>query len=157
MYLFLDIGVTALQELESGCGAVGSAVTVAVTPPLQPLHDLAGLVPHPQDYHWRMKRHNLVRQRFLDELENWLTPSLMYHCFTGEDDPYQLARIDRLDPSLQESLLAKAQRKWHQRLDQIAALRKEQKRESKAVVRSFVQSALVGADAEANPRSWQIS
>ena len=104
-----------------------------------------------------MKRHNLVRQRFLDELENWLTPSLMYHCFTGEDDPYQLARIDRLDPSLQESLLAKAQREWHQRLDQIAALRKEQKRESKAVVRSFVQSALVGADAEANPRSWQIS
>lgn len=62
-----------------------------------------------------MKRHNLVRQRFLDELENWLTPSLMYHCFTGEDDPYQLARIDRLDPSL------------------------------------------VDADAEPNPRSWQIS
>ena len=95
-----------------------------------------------------MKRSNLVRDRFLAELDSWLTPSLMYHCFTGESDAYRLAHVERLDPSLQEPLLNKAEREWPERLDRIAEERKAQKQESKAAVRAFVQVALVGADAE---------
>jgi hypothetical protein len=47
-----------------------------------------------------MSRPNLVRERFLDELSAWLSPDLIYHCFTGEDDPLELARIGKLDPWL---------------------------------------------------------
>jgi hypothetical protein len=94
-----------------------------------------------------MTRSNLVRDRFLTELESWLTPSLLYHCFTGEDDPYRLAQIDRLQPALQEPLLNKVERHWPQRLERIAAKRKAQKLESKAVVRAYV----VGAGAEPHP------
>ena len=95
-----------------------------------------------------MKRSNLVRDRFLAELNNWLTPSLLYHCFTGEDDAYRLAHVERLQPALQEPLLNKAERQWPERLERIAAERKAQKQESKAAVRAFVKAALVGADAE---------
>lgn len=85
-----------------------------------------------------MKRSNLVRDRFLAELNNWLTPSLLYHCFTGEDDAYRLAHVERLQPALQEPLLNKAERQWPERLERIAAERKAQKQESKAMVRAFV-------------------
>jgi hypothetical protein len=95
-----------------------------------------------------MERPNLVRQRFLAELEEWLTPSLLYHCFTGEDDPNRLAHVERLQPALQEPLLNKAERQWLERLERIAAERRAQKRESKAVVRTFVQASLIGAVAE---------
>ena len=87
-----------------------------------------------------MKRANLVRDRFLAELESWLSPSVLYHAFTGEDDAYRLAHIERLDPSMQEPLLNKVMRKWPQRLDRIAAERMELNQESKAVVRAFVQA-----------------
>ena len=95
-----------------------------------------------------MERPNLVRQRFLAELESWLTPSLLYHCFTGEDDPYRLAHIEKLEPALQEPLLKKAEQLWPQRLAHIAALRKTEQQSSKAMVKSYVQSTLVGADTE---------
>jgi hypothetical protein len=95
-----------------------------------------------------MKRSNLVRDRFLAELNSWLTPSLLYHCFTGESDAYRLAHVERLQPALQEPLINKAEREWPKRLEDIAAERKAQKQESKAAVRAFVQVALVGADAE---------
>jgi len=98
-----------------------------------------------------MKRSNLVRDRFLAELNSWLTPSLLYHCFTGEGDAYRLAHVERLQPALQDPLINKAQREWLQRLERIAAERKAQKQESKAAVRAFVQVALVGADAEPHP------
>ena len=87
---------------------------------------------------------NLVRQRFLAQLESWLTPSLLYHCFTGEDDPYRLAHIDRLQPALQEPLLNKVERHWPQRLERIAAERRALKQASKTMVRAYV----VGAGAE---------
>jgi hypothetical protein len=95
-----------------------------------------------------MERPNLVRQRFLAELQSWLTPGLLYHCFTGENDPYRLAHIEGLYPALQEPLLNKAERQWPQRLEAIAAERIAQKQQDKAVVRTFVQASLVGADAE---------
>jgi hypothetical protein len=88
-----------------------------------------------------MTRTNLVRQRFLAELESWLTPSLLYHCFTGESDPYRLAHVERLQPALQEPLLNKAERQWPERLERIAAERRAQKQESKAVVRAYVMGA----------------
>lgn len=91
-----------------------------------------------------MTRANLVRQRFLAELEEWLTPSLLYHCFTGESDPYHLAHVERLQPALQEPLLNKAERQWPQRLERIAAERRAQKLHDKAVVRAYV----VGSNAE---------
>ncbi|MEN9860521.1 MAG: hypothetical protein RLZZ515_1003 [Cyanobacteriota bacterium] len=144
MYLFLDIGVTALQELESGCGTASLAVTVAVTLPLRPLRHLADTLPQPQRYRWRMTRPNLVRQRFLAELESWLTPSLLYHCFTGESDPYRLAHVERLQPALQEPLLNKAESQWPERLERIAAERRAQKQQDKAAVRAFV----VGSNTE---------
>jgi hypothetical protein len=99
-----------------------------------------------------MERPNLVRDRFLADLAEWLTPSLLFHCFTGEDDPYRLAHIEDMQPALQEPLLNKAERDWPQRLQHIAALRQEQKQQSKAVVRTFVQASLVGADAEPHHR-----
>ena len=98
-----------------------------------------------------MDRPNLVRDRFLSDLAEWLTPSLLYHCFTGEDDPYRLAHIERLQPALQEPLLNKAEREWPQRLQHIAALRQEQKQQSKAAVRTFVQASLIEADTEPHP------
>lgn len=104
-----------------------------------------------------MDRPNLVRDRFLSDLAEWLTPSLLYHCFTGEDDPYRLAHIERLQPVLQEPLLNKAKREWPQRLSHIAALRRAQKHESKAAVRTFVQAPLVGASVEPHPALEALS
>jgi hypothetical protein len=95
-----------------------------------------------------MKRSNLVRDRFLAELNSWLTPSILYHCFTGEGDAYQLANVERLQPAQRHILLNMAEQQWPKRLESIAAERKAQKQESKAAVRAFVQAALVGADAE---------
>lgn len=68
-----------------------------------------------------MTRPNLVRERFLADLETWLTPSLLYHCFTGEDDPYRLAHVERLQPALQGPLLDKAEREWPARLQRWSA------------------------------------
>lgn len=85
-----------------------------------------------------MTQPNLVRQRFLDELNDWLSPSLLYHCFTGENDPVRLAHIDRLYPALQEPLLAKVEREWPARLQQIAAARKAKAQQSSAMVQQFV-------------------
>ena len=95
-----------------------------------------------------MKRSNLVRDRFLAELDSWLTPSVLYHCFTGESDAYRLAHVERIQPAQRHILLNMAEQQWPERLERIAAERKAQKQESKAAVRAFVQVALVGADAE---------
>jgi hypothetical protein len=93
-----------------------------------------------------MDRPNLVRDRFLSDLAEWLTPSLLYHCFTGEDDPCRLADVERLQPAQQHFLLNMAELQWPERLEDIAAERRAQKRESKAMVQTFVQASLVGAD-----------
>ena len=98
-----------------------------------------------------MKRSNLVRDRFLAELDSWLTPSLLYHCFTGESDAYRLAHVERIQPAQRHILLNMAEQQWPKRLESIAVDRKAQKQESKAAVRAFVQVALVGADAELQP------
>ena len=95
-----------------------------------------------------MKRSNLVRDRFLSELNSWLTPSVLYHCFTGEGDAYQLAHVERIQPAQRHILLNMAELQWPKRLENIAAERKAHKQESKAAVRAFVQVALVSADAE---------
>lgn len=95
-----------------------------------------------------MKRSNLVRDRFLAELDSWLTPSLLYHCFTGEGDAYRLAQVERIQPAQRHILLNMAEQQWPNRLDRIAAERKAQEQESKAVVCAFVQVALVGAHAK---------
>jgi hypothetical protein len=85
-----------------------------------------------------MTRPNRIAERFLAELDAWLTPDLLYHCFTGESDDTELERIAKLDHVLQSSLLAKVERLWPQRLEQIAANRKRQKQEDKAAVQQFV-------------------
>ena len=89
-----------------------------------------------------MAQPNLVRQRFLADLDAWLTPGLLYHCFTGEDDPNTLAHVERLQSALQGPLLAKAERQWPERLQAIAAERLAQKQQSKALVRTYVQAAI---------------
>lgn len=90
-----------------------------------------------------MPRPNLVRDRFLSELNAWLTPGLLYHCFTGEDDPYRLAHVERLQPALQGPLLDKAEREWPARLQRLAEARRAEQQQSKALVRSYVQSQLL--------------
>lgn len=85
-----------------------------------------------------MTRPNLVRQRFLTDLSDWLTPDLLYHCFTGEDDPGRLGYVARLDPIHQSSLLNKAEREWPARLQAIAAKRRREKAESKAAVQQYI-------------------
>ena len=87
-----------------------------------------------------MNRPNRVRDRFLRELDAWLTPELLYHCFTGENDEQELERISKLDHVLQASLLDKAERLWPQRLQMIADARRKEKRDSKAAVKQFVLS-----------------
>ena len=81
---------------------------------------------------------NRIRDRFLAELDTWLTPELLYHCFTGESDLDELERIGKLDHVLQSSLLAKAERLWPERLEQLAAVRKRNKQEDKAAVQQFI-------------------
>lgn len=80
-----------------------------------------------------MSRPNRIAERFLAELDAWLTPDLLYHCFTGENDPDELERIAKLDHVLRSSLLEKVER-----LEQIAAARKRQKQQDKADVQQFV-------------------
>ncbi len=87
-----------------------------------------------------MKRRNRIAERFLVELEAWLTPDLLYHCFTGETDPEELKRIAKLDHVLRSSLLAKVERLWPERLQAIADARRTEKQESKAAVQQFVLS-----------------
>ncbi len=89
-----------------------------------------------------MAQPNLVRQRFLADLDAWLTPGLLYHCFTGEDDPCRLAHVEGLYPALRGPLLAKAERQWPEHLQAIAAERLAQKQQSKALVRTYVQAAI---------------
>ena len=97
-----------------------------------------------------MKRSNLVRDRFLAELHSWLTPSVLYHCFTGDGDAYRLAHAERLQPAQRHILLNMAEQQWPDRLERIAAERKAQKQESKAVVRAFIQVASKGGDADSH-------
>jgi hypothetical protein len=83
---------------------------------------------------------NRIRDRFLADLDAWLTPELLYHCFTGESDPDELERIANLDHVLQSSLLAKVERLWPERLALIAQSRRKEQQESKAAVQQFVLS-----------------
>ena len=136
-----------MQPKEKSCNRVGYRSVTPVTPSGRCASAFAWL-PLATCITEAMERPNLVRQRFLAELESWLTPSLLYHCFTGEDDPYRLAHIEKLEPALQEPLLKKAEQLWPQRLAHIAALRKTEQQSSKAMVKSYVQSTLVGADTE---------
>lgn len=85
-----------------------------------------------------MSRPNRIAQRFLAELDAWLTPDLLYHCFTGESDPDELDRIAKLDHVLRSSLLEKVERLWRARLEQIAAARNRHKQQDKADVQQFV-------------------
>ena len=98
-----------------------------------------------------MPRHNLIRQRFLAELNAWLTPSLLYHCFTGESDPYRLAHVEHLQPALQNSLLEKAERDWPARLQRLAEARRAEQQQSKALVRSYVQLSTPAALPQPQP------
>jgi hypothetical protein len=81
---------------------------------------------------------NPVARRFIAELYDWLTPELLYHCLTGEEDEAELLRISKLDPWLLEPLLNKAMREWPQRLSQLDGQRRREKAESKALVQQFV-------------------
>lgn len=83
-------------------------------------------------------KQNPLKARFLAELDAWLTPDLLYHAFTGESDPYELARIAKLDHVLQSSLLDKVERLWPQRLEAIAAARHKEKQESAEAVHQYV-------------------
>jgi hypothetical protein len=85
-----------------------------------------------------MSRPNRIAERFLAELDAWLTPDLLYHCFTGENDEAELERIAKLDHVLRSSPLAKVERLWPARLEQLAAARNRQKQQDKADVQQFV-------------------
>lgn len=87
-----------------------------------------------------MKRRNRIAERFLAELNGWLTPDLLYHCFTGETDDQELERIAKLDHVLQSSLLAKVERLWPERLEQIADARRREQRDSKAAVQNYIRN-----------------
>jgi hypothetical protein len=78
------------------------------------------------------------RRKYQADLVEWLTPDLLYHAFTGEDDDYELARIARLDHVLLTALLDKVEKQWPARLEQIAKARRDEKEESKQVVQQFI-------------------
>lgn len=79
-----------------------------------------------------------LKARFLAELDEWLTPELLYHAFTGESDPYELARIAKLDHALQSSLLAKVERLWPERLAAIAEARHKENQDGAKAVHQYV-------------------
>jgi hypothetical protein len=85
---------------------------------------------------------NPLKARFLADLDRWLTPELLYHGFTGESDPYELARIADLDHALQSSLLNKVERLWPERLAAIAATRKKEKQDGANAVNQYVLRAV---------------
>jgi len=85
-------------------------------------------------------RPNLVRRRFIAELNAWLTPGLLYHCFTGEDDPERLGHVEGLYQALQGPLLAKAEREWPARLQALSQARRRKQQESRRLVQQFVLS-----------------
>lgn len=85
-----------------------------------------------------MKKPDPIRARFLADLDGWLTPELLYHAFTGESDPYELARIAKLNHTLQSSLLSKVERLWLDRLAGIAAARHKEKQDSTKAVHQYV-------------------
>ena len=78
------------------------------------------------------------RRKYQADLIKWLTPDLLYHAFTGEDDDYELARIATLDHVRLTSLLDKVEREWPTRLEQIAKKRRAEQEKSKKVVQQFV-------------------
>ena len=82
-----------------------------------------------------------LKARFLAELDTWLTPDLLYHAFTGESDPYELARIAKLDHALRSSLLNKVERLWPERLNAIADARRKEKQEGTKAVHQYVLKA----------------
>lgn len=132
MYVSQEKEVTTLQGGQIACAARGLGVTDPVTTLLHLLRPYASPMTKP----------NRVRERFLAELDAWLTPSLLFHCFTGEDDPERLAHVERLYPALLEPLLAKAEREWPARLQALAKARRKEQQESAALVQQFVQSSL---------------
>ena len=89
-----------------------------------------------------MMRPDPIKDRYLQQLNEWLTPDLLYHCFTGEDNPDELERIAKLDHVRQASLLDAAFKIWPQRLQQIAQMSRKEKRESQAKVKQFVKNRL---------------
>jgi hypothetical protein len=78
------------------------------------------------------------RRRYLAQMIANFPPYVLYHCFTGENDDVELARINKLDPSVLEPLLNKAEREWPDRLARIAAQNKREKQESERVVDQFI-------------------
>ena len=89
-----------------------------------------------------MAKPDRIKDRYLKDLDAWLTPELLYHCFTGEDDPDELERIRKLDYVRQVSLLDAAFKIWPQRLHQISQMTRKERRESKARVQKFVNDRL---------------
>lgn len=87
-----------------------------------------------------MARRNRIAERFLSDLHAWLTPELLYHCFTGETDEEELERIAKLDHVLQSSLLAKVERLWPERLAQIADARRREQQDSNALVQHYIRN-----------------
>lgn len=78
------------------------------------------------------------QRKYKANLEEFLTPELMYHIYTGEDDEYELDRVAFLDHTLQDALLAKAEREWPARLEQISRMTRKEKRESKKSVQKYL-------------------
>lgn len=81
---------------------------------------------------------NPIKARFLADIDEWLTPELLYHAFTGESDEYELARIAKLDHALQSSLLSKVERLWPERLAAIAEARHKEKQDGAKAVHQYV-------------------
>jgi hypothetical protein len=75
-----------------------------------------------------------MKQRYISDLAKWLTPSLLYYAFTCDDS----VDIDRMDHVLRESLIDKAASEWPQRLAAIEAERKQEAKESEALVTQYV-------------------
>ncbi len=75
-----------------------------------------------------------VKDKFLKELETWLTEDLMYYYLTGDKS----VDLEKLDHTFKQTLLDRAWKEFPQRLERIRKSRERKKLLNKARVKQFV-------------------
>ena len=74
-----------------------------------------------------------IKDKFLVELEAWLTEDLMYYYLTGDKS----VELEKLDHTFRQTLLDRAWRQFPERLERIRKSRERKELLNKARVKQF--------------------